>query len=129
MRRCDKSQTNQDEVLDDCYYITLILVTSTSKTILLQLPFFSNNSFIKRGNYLLKGNFQYKPIEKLLNYDNFYPYSHYFHLLLTLFLFYLFSLFNYFETLISEDSYLTISNLLIFFLLSAISLNTAFSIS
>lgn len=35
MRRCNRSQMDQGEVLDNSYYITYTLITSASKNILL----------------------------------------------------------------------------------------------
>ena len=52
MRRCNRSQTNQDEILDNCCQVTF-----TPKVTLLQLPFFLDTSCIERGSRLLKENF------------------------------------------------------------------------
>ena len=49
MRRYGGGQTDQGEVLDDCYHVTSALGTFRSEVILLQLPLSSDASSVERG--------------------------------------------------------------------------------
>ena len=63
MRRYSGGQTDQGEVLDDCYYVTSALKTLRSKGMLLQLSLSSDASSIERR--IVEG--RWKPGKKLHN--------------------------------------------------------------
>ena len=60
MRRYSGGQTDQGEVLDDCYHVTSASETLRSKVTLLQLPSSSDASSVKRG--IVEG--KWKPSKK-----------------------------------------------------------------
>lgn len=62
MKRYNRSQFDQSEVLDNCYYMKFTLVASALKIMLLQFSLSLVANSTKHGSCLLKGN--KKPGEK-----------------------------------------------------------------
>lgn len=55
MRHCNKSQTDQDKVIDHSCYVTSALMTFALKIILLSLTFSLDASFTKCKNFPFEG--------------------------------------------------------------------------
>lgn len=64
MRHYNKSQINQDKVIDDSCYVTPVLMTFALKVILLSLIFSLNASFTKCKNFSFEGELWRKPDKK-----------------------------------------------------------------